>query len=70
MLDPAVSHEFETVLAGTEAHVPEAETRARAWSARLDVTLTDDPLGVVFVNGKWFRLDKVRQRIREGEAGH
>lgn len=63
VLDQAVSHEFEVVAAGTEQHALEAEVRARAWSERMDVRLKDEPLGVVFVNGKWFKLDKARPRI-------
>ena len=60
VLDPAISHDFEVVAAGTEGHALKAEARARAWCERLDVRFKDEPLGVVFVNGKWFRLDNVR----------
>ena len=60
VLDPAVSHDFDVVAAGTEEHALEAEKKARGWSERMDVLLEDEPFGVVFVNGKWFKLDKVR----------
>ena len=63
VLDPAVSHDFDVVTAGTEEHALQAEEKVRGWSARLDVGLKDEPLGVVFVNGKWFKLDKVRPRV-------
>ena len=63
VLDPAVSHDFDVVVAGTEEHVSETETKIHAWCQRLDVQLQDEPLGVVFVNGKWFKLDDVRLRI-------
>lgn len=63
VLDPAVSHDFEVVAAGTEEHVLETEAKIRAWCQRLDVWLQDEPFGVVFVNGKWFKLDTVRLPI-------
>ena len=33
VFDPAMSHDFDTALAGTEAHVPEAEAKVRARGA-------------------------------------
>ena len=63
VLDSAVSHDFDVVTAGTEEHSLEAEKKVRRWSERLDVGLKGEPLGVVFVNGKWFKLDKVRPWI-------
>lgn len=63
VLDTAVSHDFDVVTAGTEEHALETEKKVRGWSERLDVQLKDEPLGVVFVNGKWFKLDTVRPLV-------
>jgi hypothetical protein len=69
VLDPAVSHEFDVVATGTEKHAHETEAKIRAWSARMDVRLEDNSLGVVFVNGKWFKLDQVCPRIHSYRQG-
>jgi hypothetical protein len=58
-LDPSVSHDYDTVLAGQEAHSIAQLKKARAWAKRLDVANQKGALGHAFVNGKYFAIDDV-----------
>jgi UDP-glucose:glycoprotein glucosyltransferase len=59
-LDPSVSHDYDTVLAGQEPHSIEQLEKARNWAKRVDVQIQKEQLGHAFINGKHYPLDGVR----------
>lgn len=65
-MDPSVSHDYDTVLAGQEPHSIEQLEKARNWAKRIDVQIQKEQLGHAFFNGKHYSLDGVSTSYSHG----
>ena len=56
--------EFDSILVGVTGDYDDAIEKAEKYAKRLNLDLASSPHGHVFVNGKHFNLDDVRNPIR------